>query len=232
MGCSVFVYLKKLFSLSLILNALITLAAVAGILYGFYHAWPDWKPFSPYLINGNLFLLVAAAAFINIFPSARIGRCLHTGRLWFHHYVYGFFVLLSSVIFVVTFTSVSLIMLFFIYSSSVAVNAGRFFVLTGLTLFLDDLPDVSKRVESALNKIKSGFYHIRKAIYAFQLITGLVSFYVFLAVALSIFHKLAFTFSNFITMSTFLITSITSFACVRRKAWIDMSVVKQVSPIV
>ena len=226
MGCSVFVYLKKLFSLSLILNALITLASVAGILYGFYHAWPDWKPFSPCLINGNLFLLVAAAAFINIFPSARIGRCLHTGRLWFHHYVYGFFVLLSSVIFVIAFTSVSLIMLFFIYSSNLAVNAGRFFVLTGLTLFLDDLPDVSKRVESNLNKIKSGFYKVRKAIHGLQLVTGLVSFYVFLAVALSSIYKLAFTFSNCLTMSTFLITSITSFVCVKRKAWLNIAPVK------
>jgi len=223
MGCSIFVYVKKFFSLSLILNSFITLATVAGILYGFYDAWPNWKPFSPYLVTGNLFLVVAAAAFINIFPSASIGRCLHTGRLWFHHYVYGFFVLLSSVIYVVTFTSVSLIMLFFIYSSSVAVNAGRFFVLTGLTLFLDDLPDVSKQVESILNKIKSGFYKIRQAIHALQLVTGLVSFYVFLAVSLSIIHKLAFTFSNFITMSTFLITSITSFACVKRKAWLKIA---------
>ena len=226
MGCSVFVYLKKLFSLSLILNSFITLASVAGILYGLYHSWPYWKPFSPYLINGNLFLVVAAAAFINIFPSARIGRCLHTGRLWFHHYVYGFFVLLSSAIYVIAFTSVSLIMLFFIYSPNIAVNAGRFFVLTGLTLFLDDLPDVSKRVESALNKVKSGFYKVRKGIHALQLITGLVSFYVFVAVALSSIHKLAFTFSNCLTMSTFLITSITSFVCVKRKAWLNIAPVK------
>jgi len=226
MGCSIFVYLKKMFSLSLILNSFITLASVAGILYGLYHSWPYWKPFSPYLINGNLFLVVAAAALINIFPSALIGRCLHTGRLWFHHYVYGFFVLLSSAIYVIAFTSVSLIMLFFIYSSNIAVNAGRFFVLTGLTLFLDDLPDVSKRVESALNKVKSGFYKVRKGIHALQLITGLVSFYVFVAVALSSIHKLAFTFSNFLTMSTFLITSITSFVCVKRKAWLNIAPVK------
>ena len=163
MGCSIFVYLKKIFSLSLILNSLITLATVAGILYGFYHAWPYWKPYSPYLINGNLFLLVAVAALINIFPSACIGRCLHTGRLWFHHYVYGFFVLLSSSIFVMAFTSVSLIMLFLINSSNIAVNTGRFFVLTGLTLFLDDLPDVSKRVESAFNKLKSRVYQWQKS---------------------------------------------------------------------
>jgi len=223
MGCSICVYLKKIFSLSLILNSLITLAAVAGILYGFYSAWPYWKPYSPYLINGNLFLLVAAAALINIFPSARIGRCLHTGRLWFHHYVYGFFVLLSSSIFVVAFTSVSLIMLFLINSSNIAVNAGRFFVLTGLTLFLDDLPDCSKRVESVLNKFKSKVYQVRKVIHALQLVTGLASFYVFLAVALSMSHNVTLSISNLLTMGTLLITSITSLACVKRKAWLNIT---------
>jgi hypothetical protein len=220
---SIRVWLKKTYSLSLILNALITLATIAGIMYGFYHAWPWWKPYAPYLINGNLFLVVAAAALINIFPSARIGRALHTGRLWFHHYVYGFFVLTASSIFVIAFTSVSLIMLFLINSSNIAVNTGRFFVLTGLTLFLDDLPDCSKRVESALNKFKSKVYQVRKAIHAIQLITGLVSFYVFLAVVLSMSHNVSLTVSNFLTMGTLLITSITSLACVKRKAWLKIT---------
>ncbi len=220
---SIRVWLKKTYSLSLILNALITLATIAGIMYGFYHAWPWWKPYAPYLINGNLFLVVAAAALINIFPSARIGRALHTGRLWFHHYVYGFFVLTVSSIFVIAFTSVSLIMLFLINSANIAVNAGRFFVLTGLTLFLDDLPDCSKRVESALNKFKAKVYQVRKGIHALQLITGLVSFYVFLAVALSMSHNVTLTVSNFLTMATLLITSITSLACVKRKAWLKIT---------
>jgi len=222
MGCSKFTYLKKTFSLALILNALITLASISGILYGFYHSWPWWKPFAPYLISGNILWVVVAAALINIFPSARIGRALHTGRLWFHHYVYGFFVLISSAFFVIAFTSVSLVMLFLINSSSVAVNAGRFFVLTGLTLFLDDLPDVSKRVDSALNKVKSKIYQIRKVFHALQLATGIVSFYVFVAVSLSTFHKLAFTISNLLTMSTFLITSVTCLVCFKRKAWINI----------
>lgn len=222
MGCSIFVYLKKIFSLSLILNSLITLAAVAGILYGFYSAWPYWKPYSPYLINGNLFLLVAAAAVINIFPSACIGRCLHTGRLWFHHYVYGFLFLLSSSIYVVVFTSVSLLSLFLINTSNVAVNAGRFFVLTGLTLFLDDFPDVSKRVESTLNRLKSRVYQWRKAIHMIQLFTGFVTFYVFLAVSIWVAQNPEQIFPRSFIIGTLLITSLTSFACVKRKAYLKI----------
>jgi hypothetical protein len=223
MGCSVFVYLKKTFSLALILNSFITLAAITGILYGFYHAWPWWKPYTPYLINGNLFLIVAIAALINIFPSASIGRALHTGRFWFHHYVYGFFVMILSAIYVVVFTSVSLVTLFLVSTGSVAINAGRFFVLTGLTLFLDDLPDVSKRVESTLNKLKSQVYRVRKAFYALQLITGVVTLYIFLAILIfSIDHSEANIF-NFVTMGTLIVTSLTSFACVKRKTWLKIT---------
>ena len=222
MAESVWVLAKKTYSLSLMLNSFITLASIAGILYGFYfHAW---RSYSPYLINGNLFLLAAVAALVNIFPSASIGRCLHTGRLWFHHYVYGSFVLLLAAIFIVTFTSVPLDKLFIVNSSNIAVNAGRFFFLTGLTLFLDDLPDVSKHIESALNKVKSKAYQIRKIIHVTQLISGLITFYVFITIALSSIDHNAFTVSNFLTMGTLLITSITAVLFVKRKAWLRIKV--------
>jgi hypothetical protein len=222
MVCSAWVLLKKTFSLALMLNSFITLATIAGILYGFYfHAW---RSYSPYLIDGNFFLLAAAAAIINIFPSASIGRCLHTGRLWFHHYVYGFFVLILASIYIVTFTTVPLDRLFIVNSSNIAVNTGRFFVLTGLTLFLDDLPDVSKRIESALNKVKSKAYQLRKIIHAAQLVSGIVAFYVFLTIALSSIEHHAYTVSNFLTMGTLLITSITAVAFVKRKTWLKITV--------
>ena len=93
MADSVWVILKKIFSLALIFNALITIATVAGILYGFYTIKPQWHPYAPYLLDGNLFWLALAAGVICIFPAAATGRSLHTGRFLFHHYVYGFFVL-------------------------------------------------------------------------------------------------------------------------------------------
>jgi hypothetical protein len=220
---SVYVWLKKIFSLSLILNSLITLTATAGILYGVLHAWPYWKPFSPYLISGDFFLVAAIAAIINVFPSASIGRALHTGRFLFHHYVYGFCLLLASSFLTVTFASVSLVSLFLINTTSITVNAGRFFVLGGLTLFLDDLPDVSKRVESALNKLKSSACQIRRAIHWLQLVTGLITFYVFLAIVISVIIHPAWTVANFITMGSLLITSITAFACVKRKTWLKIT---------
>lgn len=220
---AVWVMTKKVFSLTLILNALITITTLAGILYGFYFAWPGWRPYFPDLISGNIFLIAVIAALINIFPSASIGRALHTGRFLFHHYVYGFFVLFTSAIYVVAFTSVSLVMLFLVNSSSLAVNTGRFFLLTGLTLVLDDLPDVSKRVESTLNKIKSQAWRMRSVFHGLQFLTGAITFYIAIAIAVFEVYHPSTNIANYLTMGTLLVTSITSFACVKRHAWLKIT---------
>ena len=223
MAGSVRVILKKTFSLALIFNALITLAVVAGILFGFYKSYPYWHPFAPYLLDGNLFWLAMAAAVINIFPSACIGRALHTGRFLFHHYVYGFLVLLSSSLFVVLFTSVSLISLFLITSSNLAVNVGRFFILGGLTLLLDDLPDVSERIESSLNWVKSKACQVRRVLHALQLLTGAASLYLLVSVSITTIQNPERAFPNSFLIGTLLVTTITSFACVKRKAWLKIT---------
>jgi hypothetical protein len=223
MAESIRVWLKKIFSLTLILNALITIVAMTGILYGFYHAWPHWKPYTPYLINGNLFLIAGIAALINIFPSASIGRALHTGRLFFHHYVYGFFVLIFASIYTITSTPATMITLFLQNTSDVPINTGRCFLLIGFTLVLDDLPDVHTRIERTLNRIKSGFCKIRPAMHYLQLATGIITVYIFLAILLSAIAKPSFTISNDLTMTTLVFTSITSFACVRKKSWLKIT---------
>jgi hypothetical protein len=105
-------------------------------------------------LSGNLFWIAIIAAVLNLFPSAALGRSLHTGRFLFHHYFYGFIVLLCAAVYVVLFSPVSLINLFFVFEEGVAVNIGRFFILCGVTLVLDDLPDFSKHVESTLNSLK------------------------------------------------------------------------------
>jgi hypothetical protein len=127
------VIIKKIFSVSLVFNALLTIGCVSGILAGFYWYYNNWHPFSPYLISGNLFWLAIAAAIINIFPSAGLGRSLHTGRFLFHHYFYGFTVLVCAVVYIVFFTPISLLTIFLVNDTSIQVNVGRFFILGGLT---------------------------------------------------------------------------------------------------
>lgn len=223
MAESLKVWMKKVFSLALMLNAFVTLAAIIGLTYGFYLAWPRWKPFEPFLISGNVFLLVIAAGLINIFPSACIGRKLHTGRFLFHHYVYGAAVLVTSSFCVLAFSSLSLVGFFLLNTSNMAINAGRFFVLAGVTLLLDDLPDVSKGIETSLNKIKTGFYKIRKAIHVLQFLTGVATLYVFVSILLTEIKNWNLGLNNAFTMGTLLVTSITSFMFVKRKAWLNIT---------
>ncbi len=216
--------LKKIFSIALILNALITIGGVIGILNGFYSAFPFWEPYAPYVINGNLFWLAIVAALVNIFPSASIGRALHTGRFLFHHYVYGLFVLIASSAFIIVFTPVSLHRLFFVDSTSVDVNSGRFFLLAGLALFLDDLPDASKHISRFLDWLKLKAYWGRKALFALQLSTGIICLYLSIAIGIFTVQNPVRALPDSFLIGSLLITSFTSLALVRRKKWLKITV--------
>jgi hypothetical protein len=215
---------KKIFSVSLVFNALLTIGCISGILAGFYWYYHNWHPFSPYLISGNLFWLAIAAAIINIFPSAGLGRSLHTGRFLFHHYFYGFMVLVCAVFYIVFFTPISLLTIFLVNDTSFQVNVGRFFLLGGLTLVLDDLPDVHTKLDSGLNWLKNKAGQGARFVAAVQLVMGAVSLYVFATVTLSVYttHEYV-TVANLLLISTLFITSVTSFIFVRRQVWQKIS---------
>jgi hypothetical protein len=212
---------KKIFSVSLVFNALLTIGCTTGILAGCYWHYHDWQPFSPFLASGVLFWVAIATAIINIFPSAGIGRALHTGRFLFHHYLYGLLVLVCAAFYVVLFTPVPLHTLFLVDNTSVAVNLGRFFVLGGFTLLLDDLPDVHTRVESSLNWFKAKVLQAGRFVSAVQLVCGVVSLYIFVAVTVGMYYTPQWvTLANSILIGTLFITSVTSFIFVKKRVWL------------
>jgi hypothetical protein len=211
---------KKIFSLALVFNALLTITCAAGIIAGFYWFFPDWQPFYPYLYSGVVFWIVITAAAINIFPSALLGRKLHTGRFLFHHYFYGFIVLICASFYVITFTPVPLGTIFLINNTSVEVNTGRFFLLGGLTLVLDDLPDVSRRIESGLNWLKTKMLKGPRFLIAAQAITGIGSLYLSAAILYAMMNVPEWiTIANFILLFTVLVTGLTSFVFARKRVW-------------
>ncbi len=212
--------LKKIFSIALILNALITVGGVIGILNWYYHT--SSEPFAPYALSGNLFLFAIIVALINIFPSASIGRALHTGRFLFHHYVYGFIVLLISSAFVTVFTSVPLFNLFLVDSSGIDVTVGRFFVLGGLALLLDDLPDVSNRTSKVLDWLKLQAYKERKIIFALQIVSGVICLYLTAAIVVFTIQNPIRALPDSFLVGSMLITGITALALVKRKAWLKI----------
>src|SRR5665648_383114 len=207
----VWILCKKTFSLTLVFNALLTIACSVGILAGFYWYYPEWKPFSPYLFSGNVFWVAIIAAAINVFPSALVGRKLHTGRFLFHHYFYGFLVLAFAAVYIVAFTPVSLSTIFLVNNTSVAVNAGRFLLLGGFTLLLDDLPDVSKRVEIGLNWLKAKILRGKKVIVTAQVLSSAISLYLFGALCFAMLQVPEWmTLANLILVSSVFVTAVTS----------------------
>lgn len=211
---------KKIFSVSLVFNALLTITFATNVLSNFYWYFTDWHPYSPYLISGNLFWIAIAAAVINIFPSASLGRSLHTGRFLFHHYLYGFIVLACALVYVILFSPVGLFELFFLFDERVEVNVGRFFVLGGLALLLDDLPDVSTRIESALNRLKFKVGELNRVVSVLHIFCGTVSLYMFLAIVLAMATTPEWvTFANILCANTIFVTGVTSFIFVKRGIW-------------
>jgi hypothetical protein len=219
------VYGRKLFSITLLFNALLTITCALGLLWGMYTE--NWKIYPPYLPDGNLFWLAIIAGVVNIFPAANVGT-VHTGRLWFHHYVWGFFVMVISVVWLVLGTSVSLLTAFFVNTSNLAVNVGRFFFLGGLTLVLDDLPDVHAVTYRGVQWLKRRAHNARTALQILQFALGIATFYLFITVAMSITAKPQWiTAANFIQMGTLLVTSVTALASVRHKVWHKLKFTEQ-----
>ncbi|HSV48703.1 MAG TPA: hypothetical protein VLH35_00175 [Candidatus Acidoferrales bacterium] len=224
MAGSVWVILKKIFSIALIFNALISITAVAGMLYGFYTSNGQWRPFAPYLLDGNLFWLALAAGIICIFPAAATGRSLHTGRFLFHHYVYGFIVLAITAGLVAILTPFSFISMFFIDSNEIGVNAARVFFLGGLALFLDDLPDVSLRTERCLNWIKTRCCGIKKTLHYSTLVTGIFAIYCsFAMLASTVADNFYRWLPNSFGIVTLLLTGIMSIGFYVRKDWLKIT---------
>jgi hypothetical protein len=215
-------YGKKIFSLALLFNAVLTFEYAVQILAGFYRAYPYWKPYPPFIFDGSMFWAIIPVAIIIFFPAVSTGQT-KCGRLWFHHYVYGFVVAAIAAALLLIFTPVPLLDLFTKNITDVYINIGRFFVLGGLTLVLDDLPDVSGVLRKFLSYVKLKAYQGRRALHAVQLVLGFVSLYFCLAViAYIVIEPLGFTLANVILVGTLLVTTLTSFASVKRRIWLNV----------
>lgn len=214
------IYFRKLFSLALIFNSLLTIVFAIGLLAGYYSLYPAWTPYPPYIIDGQLFWILIPAATINIIPCVNIGK-VDTGRLWFHHYVYGFAVAVLSAIITIIWAPTAKLSLFTIYTTDFGVNLGRFLILGGLTLIIDDLPDVSRNLKAGLASLKSKAQQKAKILNKVQLIAGFIALYFLVAVGFYLpQHPAEITLANSILIGTLSVTVLISFANVKRKVWL------------
>jgi hypothetical protein len=115
---------------------------------------------------------------------------------------------------------VTLLNIFIVDNTSVAVNLGRFFIIGGATLVLDDLTDVNRHLASGLYWLKAKVGRAPKLVSALHLIAGTVSAYIFAAVTLGVATNPDWvTTANLIVIGTLFITSLTSFIFLKRRFW-------------
>ncbi len=132
----------------------------------------------------------------------------------------GFALFALACVLLLLFGSISFFGIFVGNGYSIFVNAGRFFALGGLTLFIDDFADVSKRLTFFLRLVRSKIYRVRGAIRVVQCALGLISFYIFLCVSLSTsLLQGSNPMGNFVLAGTLLVTSLTSLESLYMKIW-------------
>jgi hypothetical protein len=217
---AILIYGRKLFSLALVFNCLLTVVYAVGLLAGFYAN--HWTLFQPYLFNAEFLWVIIIVALLNLYPAMKIGR-VKTGRLWFHHYVYGFLVLVAAGIFLIVGTTISLSALFIANNTDLAVNVGRFFVLGGLTLVIDDFGDISKGARGISNLLKNKCHQKSILIHWTHSLLGLGSLYLLIAISLWLTQNPSgITPANLIFIGSLFITTMTTFWVVIEKIWFKL----------
>jgi hypothetical protein len=217
----VWAYGKKFFSIALIFNCLVVLTYAIGLLSGFYTY--GWLLFTPYIADSNLFWLVIMISVFNIFPAAYMGR-VKTGRLWFHHYFWGILVICLSLAYLAATASWALPILFTSNITDLSVNLGRFFLLGGLALLLDDLPDVSGGTKRFVSFLKSSAHQSRRIIHYVEFLLGLVSTYFFVFItAYLVAYPVWATPANCILSGCLLVMCLTCFWTVKKKVWLNFN---------
>ena len=223
---------RKTLSLALIFNSIISLASVVNILAAFYLSTNGWRPYSPYLIDGSLFLLVIVTAVLNIVPAKLVGK-VDLGRILFHHYVYGFLASSISITLMAVFAPAYILVCLMpslgfqtTGLQMIMIYSGLFFVYGGLTLMIDDIHDVSLRLGKVLDRLKLWAYKSSKTLQKVHFISSLATVYTAISVCAWFVGNIIFkeTWSlwdgfNVVLAISLLITGLWGLKVVKAKYW-------------
>jgi hypothetical protein len=209
----------KTFGLALIFNSLLTAA------YGFtaYRLFNWFFPydieFYTYLFTGHIFLMTAIAGLLNIIPSLMVSRSFSTSRVLFHHYVYGAFVIVGACIYLVL-IPFDLLSAFLVYDTRTSVNVARLLILVGITMIVDDLPDVHPAINLAISWIKPKTGSLTRVLLAVHLVAAVITLYVVTLLCLAVWmNPESNNIANGILVINFIITVLIAFIAIKMHAW-------------
>lgn len=181
--------------LMLISSSIASLISTLGILWGSCLNMPI-QFHETCFVSKLLFVFVALTSLLNLSPAKTLGR-IEIRRVLFHHYVYGFMLILLY------FTSVMLLLVMQLW-----VWEGQTYIILllywGAALIIDDIYDVSPRIAVLLDAFARRARRLGSLILIVHAISSLISVYV-------AFRVLVWHLEN-----TFLlgINSFLSFACI------------------
>jgi hypothetical protein len=183
--------LRKILSLALIFNSLLCLISLAEVLAACYATGYSWDPYSPYLIDGSLFWFAVLTVILNIVPAKSIGR-VHVRRLLFHHYVYGFVVMIFGSVLLFSFSMPGSILASSgllstterIGYQSITFYTYLFLLYGGLTLFLDDFADISLKTRRILDGVRERVFRSGGTIRSIHFLSSLITLYLSISVFL------------------------------------------------
>jgi hypothetical protein len=204
----------KTLSLALIFNSLLCIFYAIGLLVGIYAN--NWKVFEPYLINGNLFWLLIVASILNIFIAIKINQIKTS-----YNFLYGLIIAAISATSLLIFTPLSIFSIFTASTTDLMTNMGRLFLLSGIALFLLEIPSILKIIgltqETTQSKGNLGY----KMLFLLTLAMIFTSFYMFFAVTVYIGQNPeANTLANLILTFALLFTGFISFGATIFKTWL------------
>jgi hypothetical protein len=101
----------------------------------------NWKVFEQYLINGNLFWFLILASILNIFLAIKISQIKTS-----YNFLYGILIAVISAASLLIFTPLSIFSIFTASTTDLMINMGRFFLLSGIALFLIEIPSILKMI--------------------------------------------------------------------------------------
>jgi hypothetical protein len=210
--------LGRIFGQALIFNSLLTIAYGTSIYFLLNQFFPNGQPFYPYLLYGHVFWLLIIVGLLNIVPCALLSCSFNTGRFLFHHYVYGFIVIIAAYAYLALIPSNAA--LFWVYDTRVSVNIGRVFFLVGAAMVIDDLPDVHPKIDSLIRWVKPKAACSARPLSVMHFVAGAICLYIVVVLSVGLWLNPSWaTTTVYILIGNLVISCLISFIALSANAW-------------
>jgi hypothetical protein len=128
---------------------------------------------------------------------------------------------LSQPFFLSAFTHLSIFEIFTKSTTDLTINSGRFFLLSGIALFLIDTPYILGVIGISSKPLMAKGNFVFKILFSLQFALGIFFLYMFLAIGLSIgSNPSTNTLANLILCYALLIEGVISLAATLHKSWL------------